>query len=120
MFLFLNKLAITTPAPNICESNPCGPNSDCKEDEGQAVCACKPGYFGNAPNCRPECVENFECINTLACINRQCRDPCQDVCGVDALCEVKNHNPICYCPKDLTGDPYIRCRPFSSSELNFT
>lgn len=59
--------------------------------------------------CRPECLLNNDCPVTKACIKRKCVDPCPGVCGVDALCEVVNHNPICYCPKELTGDPFLQC-----------
>lgn len=45
----------------------------------------------------------------MACVNKKCRDPCAGACGTDALCEVVNHNPVCYCRQDMTGDPFIRC-----------
>ncbi|MPC16096.1 hypothetical protein E2C01_008910 [Portunus trituberculatus] len=54
-----------------------------------------------------------------ACIRNKCVDPCSDVCGQDALCEVINHSPICYCPKHLTGDPFIHCVKRESNALIF-
>ena len=94
-----------------CNPSPCGPNAECRNVNGEPKCSCLPGYFGRPPNCRPECVANSDCISTLACIRQKCTDPCPGTCGINALCEVTNHNPICYCPKDMTGDPFIRCFP---------
>ena len=38
-----------------------------------------------------------------ACVKFQCKDPCREpnpnVCGQGANCEVKNHKPICSCPR---------------------
>lgn len=44
-----------------------------------------------------------------ACVNQRCVDPCPGTCGLNALCSVINHNPICSCPQDLRGDPFTQC-----------
>lgn len=31
------------------------------------------------------------------------------MCGVNAQCQVVNHNPICSCYNGYTGDPFVRC-----------
>lgn len=36
-------------------------------------------------------------------------DPCIGTCGIKARCEIINHNPICSCPLQHTGDPFTRC-----------
>lgn len=97
---------------NPCVPPPCGVNTECKVEGSKPVCSCIPGYVGN-PNtsCRPECVTNIDCNHDKACIDQKCRDPCVGICGTNALCEVVNHNPICFCPKDLTGDPFRLCLP---------
>lgn len=92
-----------------CQPSPCGPNSQCKEINNLAVCSCVPGYIGSPPACRPECVTSAECPLNEACVNQKCIDPCPGTCGLRALCQVVNHNPICSCPPTLTGDPFIRC-----------
>ena len=100
------------PVPEIspCEPNPCGPNTDCRVEAGRPVCSCLPGYYGDPiTECRPECVINTECLSSQACIKQKCQDPCPGTCGISALCKVVNHNPICFCPNDLTGDPFVRC-----------
>lgn len=100
----------TSPRPvDPCNPDPCGPNSQCLVVGKRHRCECLQGYFGSAPNCRPECRTNSDCPRVKACINRKCRDPCVGTCGTEALCEITNHNPVCYCPKGLTGDPFLRC-----------
>ena len=95
-----------------CVPSPCGPNAACQDANGNPDCRCLEGYFGSPPDCRPECRANSDCPLVTACVNQRCEDPCkQDPCGTNALCEVVNHNPICYCPEHLTGDPFIRCFP---------
>lgn len=94
---------------NPCNPSPCGPNSHCRNIGGSAVCACVPGYIGTPPTCRPECITSSECSLTKACINQKCMDPCIGTCGIRARCEVINHNPICSCPVQHTGDPFTRC-----------
>lgn len=102
------------PAPvatNPCTPSPCGPNSQCRAINAQAVCSCVPGYIGSPPNCRPECITSSECSLNRACVNQKCIDPCPGTCGLGAICQVVNHNPICSCAPQQTGDPFIRCVP---------
>ena len=100
-----------------CSPSPCGPNSQCREINGQAVCSCVPGFMGSPPACRPECVVSSECGQNEACSNQRCRNPCPGTCGVGARCEVVNHNPICSCPARFTGDPFVRCQPIRKKSL---
>lgn len=104
-----------TPTPpaviNPCLPSPCGPNSQCRDIGGNPSCSCLPNYFGNPPNCRPECTINSECSSDLACINERCKDPCPGSCGIQAICEVRNHNPSCSCPQGYDGDAFVSCIP---------
>lgn len=95
---------------NPCQPSPCGPNSQCREINGQAVCSCAVDYTGSPPNCRPECTINTECSSDKACHKFKCRDPCRGTCGINAKCEVINHNPICSCLTGYVGDPFTRCQ----------
>lgn len=110
------------PVPtNPCNPSPCGPNSQCREINGQAVCSCVPGFIGSPPTCRPECVTSAECPLNEACQNQKCINPCPGTCGIGANCQVVNHNPICTCPPRYTGDPFVRCIPMrkiTSSLIN--
>jgi hypothetical protein len=102
---------------NPCNPSPCGQNSQCREINGQAVCSCLPGYTGSAPYCRPECVISSDCSLQKSCMNYKCIDPCSGYCGINALCKVINHNPVCTCPRGQTGDPNNRC--FEIGKLEF-
>lgn len=108
------------PAPEItnpCNPSPCGPNSQCREVNTQAACSCVPGFIGSPPTCRPECVTSSECALNQACVNQKCIDPCRGQCGIGALCQVVNHNPICSCPPTFTGDAFTRCIQIRKSVL---
>lgn len=93
-----------------CQPSPCGPNSQCREANQQAVCSCVPGYIGAPPLCRPECTSNSECAAQLACVNQKCIDPCPGACGRSAQCSVVNHNPFCTCLPHYTGNPFVGCQ----------
>lgn len=108
------------PPTNPCTPSPCGPYSICRVANDRAVCSCSPGYRGTPPSCRPECLVSSECEPHLACIDQKCSDPCRGVCGLNALCQVTNHNPICSCPERHTGDPFVHCAeiPHISEPIN--
>ena len=96
-----------------CIPSPCGPNTDCTTGlVGNAVCTCRPGFFGVADStkgCGPECTTNSECQSLMACMNQKCRDPCPGACGPNAACRVVNHNPVCSCVQGFTGNAYQGC-----------
>lgn len=96
---------------NPCQPSPCGPNSQCKEVKQQAVCSCLPAFIGTPPDCRPECTISSECALDKACVNQKCVDPCPGVCGLNAECHVRSHNPLCTCRNRYTGDAFTRCYP---------
>lgn len=96
---------------NPCVPSPCGPNSQCQAFGDTPSCSCLQNYIGAPPNCRPECVINSECSSNLACINEKCRDPCPGACGLNAVCSVYNHVPICTCIDGYEGDALSSCSP---------
>lgn len=102
-----------------CAPSPCGPNSQCREINNNPSCSCLPNYLGVPPHCRPECSINSECGSQLACINQKCRDPCPGSCGVNTLCHVRSHIPICTCQNDYTGDPFAICNPIQPESKRF-
>lgn len=112
------KLDILGPTPvqqdDHCVPSPCGQNSQCSNVNGQAVCTCLPGYnYGSPPGCRKECSINSDCVNTKACVNEHCINPCAGSCAPNAECRVVNHKAMCYCPPRFTGDPFVRCMPIA-------
>lgn len=107
---------VTIQPVDPCNPSPCGPNARCRVANGVAVCSCEAEYVGAPPNCRPECTVNAECPSNKACHKFKCANPCSGTCGFNARCEVINHNPICSCPPDMTGDPFTRCSPIIKQE----
>lgn len=94
-----------------CHPSPCGPNSQCRQANGQAVCSCLIGFDGTPPYCKPECIQNSDCPSSLACRNMKCENPCPGLCGVNAICSVIYHKGMCNCQETYTGDPYSQCNP---------
>jgi len=99
-----------------CNSDPCGPHSQCWQVNNFAACSCLAGYRGSPPNCQPECRTPSECASNLACINQKCRNPCPGACGASAECEMINHNAVCHCQQGFEGDPYEGCQRVTSPE----
>ncbi|XP_064094899.1 uncharacterized protein LOC135207217 [Macrobrachium nipponense] len=116
------EVRVAPPAIPIdpCNPNPCGLNADCRTRGDRPVCTCPLGYEGDPlTNCRQgECIESRDCPGHRVCRKLRCIDPCLDgICGSGAECTVKNHQPICSCPRGFTGDPFNNCRRFDISEL---
>lgn len=106
----LNRVCI-----NPCQEDSCGENADCFPRNHGIECRCRSGFSGNA---YIECVQlhgcrsDSECSSHEACINGQCLSPCQ--CGPNALCDVRNHKPLCKCPPGYKGDGRLGCNPPSN------
>lgn len=95
---------------NPCLSSPCGPHAKCSVTDDGYDCECLPNYINAPPNCRAECSTNYHCMSNMTCVNQHCINPCMNTfCGVNANCHVENHTPICECPKNHTGDPFVEC-----------
>lgn len=109
--LYLLIVAIRIEQRNPCQPSPCGPNSQCREVNQQAVCSCLPEFKGTPPGCRPECVVSSECPTDKSCLNQKCIHPCAGTCGLNTECKVVFHSPICSCRPGHTGDPFTRCYP---------
>lgn len=92
-----------------CFPSPCGLNAQCRNIGGIPSCSCIVGFFGSPPNCKPECVLNTDCSNDKACISMKCQNPCLGSCGLNALCNVIQHVPVCSCPSGYNGDPFAIC-----------
>ncbi|KAK5638840.1 hypothetical protein RI129_013135 [Pyrocoelia pectoralis] len=99
----------------------CGKNAECEVVQNHVpLCKCPRGYFGNPlTSCQPECTQHSDCPRSKpACFYNSCKNPCDGVCGINANCELRNGiTPVCSCPKDMTGDPFTRCRPFTKEDL---
>lgn len=113
-FSFFHLAVTEAPFRDPCQPSPCGPYSQCRVINGHAVCSCQANYIGSPPACRPECMVSADCPQNSACINQKCQDPCPGTCGINARCQVVNHNPICSCSPGYTGEPFVRCIPEES------
>lgn len=116
-FTCLFSIVLPQEPISIHVPSPCGPYSQCRVVNGHAVCSCQPDYIGTPPACRPECMVSADCPQDKACINTKCKDPCPGTCGLNARCNVVNHNPICSCALGFTGDPFVRCLQEESKNL---
>lgn len=80
-----------------CNPSPCGSNGQCR-------------VIGKVASCvYPECIINQDCPRDKACFAQKCQDPCRDVCGLNAICQVVNHNAVCSCPPGYYGEPKQQC-----------
>jgi hypothetical protein len=103
-------LPVTNPRP--CDAHPCGFNAICNNRPDGARCSCPPDYRGDPfTSCRPQCVIDTECPRSQSCARNRCINPCAGSCGLDSVCSVANHVPVCTCREGFSGDPYNLCRP---------
>lgn len=104
---------------NPCAYNACAEGAYCEVRNNRVDCKC-PQFFKGDPfsgGCRAECTRHDDCKSHQACFQLECVDPCVGACGSNAICKVKDHKPICSCPKDHTGHPFEACRPFTEADL---
>ena len=57
--------------------------------------------------CVVGCRSSKHCPIDQWCRNGQCDDPCNGsgVCGLQAVCSVVSHEPVCSCPAGMRGQP---------------
>lgn len=94
-----------------CGDNICGSNAECTQKRKVFKCVCKKDFFGDPlVGCQPECTINSECPLDKACVRNRCINPCdENICGVNARCETKNHRGVCTCLENYTGNAYLMC-----------
>ena len=95
-----------------CYPSPCGLNTVCRASGDKAICECLPEFKGSpfGKGCYPECTINSDCPRDKTCVNRKCVDPCPGVCGYRAECHAINNSPVCACPANMVGDPFVECK----------
>ncbi|KAI1292053.1 Latent-transforming growth factor beta-binding protein 4 [Halotydeus destructor] len=117
--------------------NSCGSNSKCTPYGHRPRCECNANHLGNPyVKCEPipddycdldadcplgkvcdgnRCIEgchsDANCKFEQACINKVCQNPCNifGACGINAVCKPSNHDRVCSCLADFTGDPKSLC-----------
>lgn len=117
-----HKLAcIDNTCKNPCtELKPCARSAHCDVLDSLPVrtmiCSCPANWVPDTtgeckkiiPPTRIGCASDSECSDKEACINGQCRNPCN--CGTNAECVVKGHRAICSCTEGFEGNPNTACR----------
>ena len=56
------------------------------------------------------CTVNSECKANEQCLVLVCVDAClieQNLCGLNAVCEVTNHIATCQCRQGYSGNPFL-------------
>lgn len=105
--LLLSRFTEIIKDINPCNPSPCGSNAICHNGE----CTCLPEYHGDPYfACRPECVLNSDCPVNKACLHNKCIDPCVNMCGINAECNIYNHIAVCSCPDGMVGDAFAECK----------
>lgn len=97
-----------------CMPTPCGINTICQNVNSRAICSCLPDFQGDPQTgCYPECVINSDCPMDKTCLDRHCLNPCTvgNLCGVNAICQVRDHTATCICPEGYMGDAFSQCLP---------
>lgn len=99
-----------------CHNGPCHASATCTNVPGSFKCACPPNtvgdpYGGNGCVTPSECNNDNDCYGEQACYQNgagvnKCVDPCASaICGINSLCQVENHKPVCVCQVGHFGDP---------------
>lgn len=108
-----NHACITSLCKNPCE---CGPNADCQIKTHKPVCACRPGFLGDARTGCYEviCQSDSQCSDDETCINNRCVPACsveRSPCGEAAECYGSDHRASCRCKTGTLGNPFVSCAP---------
>lgn len=124
------RFSTATKIPMIgCQSSPCGPHAECIEIDSadgagaakEYTCKCLAEMVNRPPNCRPECTIDSHCPDDMKCTNHHCKAACAaGLCGLNAVCNTKDHSTKCECKENFIGDPYHQCvsKQNLSSELD--
>jgi hypothetical protein len=104
-----------------CSLSQCGVNANCREDlTGRPICSCPVGFYGDPLTfChKGGCSNNYDCRDNQECRDGECVSPCVGQCGINAICEGKNHVAVCSCPRNFNGNPFTYCsQPKITSRL---
>ncbi|XP_054257009.1 rh5-interacting protein-like [Macrosteles quadrilineatus] len=108
------KICIAKKCTDPCDGV-CGLSTICVVHEGDPLCSCKTGYEGDPfTECKPvdaECTDDSMCTTDKTCIGHKCVDPCMDHCGINTVCRVVNHRPMCACLKGFSYSIGKGCLP---------
>ncbi|XP_022241756.1 fibrillin-1-like [Limulus polyphemus] len=133
-----NKVCSSGQCLNPCLlPNICGQNAECQPINHEVACSCPKNMIGSPViKCSPiidsychndtqcpignicdngkcivGCRSDIHCAFEESCFNNHCQNPCTifGACGENAVCNPFNHDRICSCPSQFTGNPKIQC-----------
>ena len=102
-----NMGCVSSVCQNPCTQASCPPGKKCQVLNHQPLCMC-------AKSCESEvsiCLKDPGCPSHLACINFQCKDPCDGLsCPNGTPCVVQDHVAQCkFCPPGFIPDRNYGC-----------
>ena len=102
-----HQACIGRTCQNPCTRFSCEAGKKCAVQAHRPVCLCD-------KSCSPEvsiCLRDKGCPPDQACVNYQCRDPCEGLsCPQGTPCVVQNHVAQCkFCPAGFTPDANYGC-----------
>ncbi|XP_022245556.1 fibrillin-1-like, partial [Limulus polyphemus] len=135
-----NKICFSGQCQNPCLlPNSCGQNAMCQPVNHEVVCSCPENFIGNPyvkchpvtdPYCKKDvdcpigkicktdkcivgCRSDANCGFKESCLNNHCQNPCKifGACGENAECRPHNHDRVCTCLPQFTGNPRLQCVP---------
>ena len=69
-----------------------------------------PIFFLLLVNAKPQCESDYDCSFDQKCSQGNCVPACSLIsCGLNAICQPKNHRGICECLPSYFGNPSIAC-----------
>lgn len=96
----------------VCREHSCGKNALCLANKHRSFCSCPSGFSGDPEKeCKLyDCTKNEDCSSDEECTTEgKCKNICQNVCGLNAICRPINKMAQCSCPSGYTGNPKIEC-----------
>ncbi|CAG7818687.1 unnamed protein product [Allacma fusca] len=69
------------------------------------------------PDCECICRTDKDCDKGHVCNGTRCQDPCEKLCGSNAICTAVQGTGLCSCPKGYRGDPWKSCSRIGSEPI---
>jgi hypothetical protein len=127
---------------NICDPNPCGPNTTCVTGS-EPKCYCNENLYGKPPNCYKGCSDDEECKkgqycswfskkceigcgsdesceDNEYCDYNSCKNPCSDSpCGPNSICRSTKHSKSVKCSCEVGFKPIagLGCQATSGDQI---
>lgn len=103
----VEQACISSVCQSPCTLSSCPSGKRCQVVNHQPICMCD-------KECEPEasiCLKDKGCPPNKACVNFQCKDPCDGFsCPNGTPCVIQDHKAVCkFCPPGFEVDPSYGC-----------